>query len=90
MEAGEAFQQGQRTQLFEGFGIKFDSGMRGINTGAASSGFLGILRMRRAVGAEEKFRITGLDYGDSLLGRTIHLIPSIYFFLDPRFFALSS
>ena len=57
MKAGEAFQFVQCVQLFERFGIQFDRGVGGVDAGAAAGGFLGVLRVRRAVGAEKEFRV---------------------------------
>ena len=41
----------------EYFGIELDAGVCGIDTGTAAGGFLGVARMRCAVGAEEKLGI---------------------------------
>ena len=55
MKACERLQLVQRAYLFEGFSIKLDRSMRGINACATVSIFLLGSGMRRTVGAQEKF-----------------------------------
>ena len=57
MEAGEGFQFFERAGLFEGLRIKLDSRMGSVDPRAAARRFLGRLRMRGAVRAEEIFRV---------------------------------
>ncbi len=56
VEAGKRFELVQRITLFERFGIQLDGGVRGVAAGAAAGGFLGVLGVRRRIGAEEELR----------------------------------
>src|SRR3989338_7621304 len=62
VKAGKPFQPVQRAKLFKGFGVQLEGGVRGVDAGAAAGGFLGVLRVRRAVGAEEKFRVRSEEH----------------------------
>ena len=54
---GEILQSWQCTQLLEHFGVQLDAGVGAEYSGAAAGAFLGVARVRGAVGAEEKTRI---------------------------------
>src|SRR4051812_24281982 len=47
----------QPARRLEGLRVQFDARVRGEHAGTAAGVFLGVLRMRRAVGAEEEARI---------------------------------
>ena len=55
--AGECLQSLQRAGCFERLRVQLDGRMRGEDAGAAAGRFLGVPRVRRAVGAEEEARI---------------------------------
>ena len=61
MEAGEGFELVERAQLIEHRGVHLDGGVRAEHTGAAAGGLLGVLWMRRAVGAEEEVAVAAGD-----------------------------
>ena len=57
MKAGKSFELIQASGRVKRFRVEFDAGMRGIETRATAGSFLGMARVRCAVGTQEKFRI---------------------------------
>src|SRR5256886_12659288 len=53
---GEGLEALERAGRLEGLRVQLDAGVRGEDAGAAARGFLGVARVRRAVGAEKQPR----------------------------------
>ena len=75
-KAGEAFELVERARRVERLGVEFHGGMRGVDAGMSATALLVAARMRRAVGAEKKFRIAGCRGFDERL--------AVQFALDDR------
>ena len=56
MAGGEGLEALERAGRLEGLRVQLDAGVRGEDAGAAARGFLGVARVRRAVGAEKQPR----------------------------------
>ena len=70
IETGEAFELIQCSRRLKGFRIQFDGSVGAVATGAAAGIFLGVLCVRRAVGAEEELgAAAGRSFNQSLAVR---------------------